>query len=37
VHDTLWTTALSAEAAYVTRLRQVVGHPVLAVVLRVTR
>ena len=37
VHDTLWTTALSARSAYVTRLRQVTGHPVKAVVLRVTR
>jgi hypothetical protein len=37
IHDTLWTTALSANAAYVTRLRQLTGHPVQTVVLRVAR
>jgi hypothetical protein len=37
VHDTLWTTALSAHAAYVTRLRQLAGRPVQAAVLRVSR
>ena len=34
---TLWTTALSAEAAYVTRLRQISGHPLDADILRVWR
>jgi hypothetical protein len=35
VHYTLWTTALSARAAYVTSLRQLAGQPVQAAVLRV--
>jgi hypothetical protein len=34
---TLWTTALAADAAYVTRLRQVAGRPPEAELLRVTR
>jgi hypothetical protein len=34
---TLWTTALGAEAAYVTRLRQVSGKPLVAEILRVPR
>jgi hypothetical protein len=34
---TLWTTALAADAAYVTRLRQVAGHPLQTEILRVTR
>jgi hypothetical protein len=34
---TLWTTALAADAAYVTRLRQVAGQPPVAELLRVTR
>jgi hypothetical protein len=33
---TLWTTALAADAAYVTRLRQRAGDPVVAELLRVT-
>ena len=37
VHDTLWTTALAPGFAYVTRLRQITGHAVRAVVLRVAR
>jgi hypothetical protein len=37
IHDTLWTTALSPKAAYVTRLRQVTGHPVRPTVLRIPR
>jgi hypothetical protein len=37
VHITLWTTALTAGAAYVTRLRQDTGKPVKASLLRVTR
>ncbi|MEA2311224.1 MAG: hypothetical protein QOE28_1192 [Solirubrobacteraceae bacterium] len=37
VHDTLWSTALTAGAAYVTRLRQLAGHPVRATLLRVSR
>jgi hypothetical protein len=36
-HDTLWTTALAPGFAYVTRLRQVTGHAVKTVVLRVAR
>jgi hypothetical protein len=35
--DTLWTTALAADAAYVTRLRQPTGAPASAALLRVTR
>jgi hypothetical protein len=34
-HDTLWTTALAADAAYVTRLRQRAGQPATAALLRV--
>jgi hypothetical protein len=34
-NDTLWTTALSATRAYVTRLRQLTGRPVSATLLRV--
>lgn len=37
VAATLWTTALAADAAYVTRLRQVVGRPLEAEILRVPR
>jgi hypothetical protein len=37
VHDTLWTTALAPGFAYVTRLRQITGHAVRTVVLRVAR
>ena len=37
VADTLWSTALAADAAYVTRLRQVIGRPVTATLLRVPR
>jgi hypothetical protein len=37
VHYTLWTTALGRGFAYVTRLRQITGHPVRAAVLRVAR
>ena len=37
ISDTLWTTALAADAAYVTRLRQRTGRPVTAVLLRVKR
>jgi hypothetical protein len=37
VHDTLWSTALSAGSAYVTRLRQLAGKPVRAILLRVKR
>jgi hypothetical protein len=37
VHLTLWTTALTADAAFVTRLRQDTGRPVRATVLRVAR
>ena len=33
--DTLWTTALTADAAYVTRVRQVAGAPLEAEILRV--
>ena len=36
VAATLWTTALAADAAYVTRLRQLNGKPVAAEILRVT-
>jgi hypothetical protein len=36
VAATLWTTALAADAAYVTRLRQLDGKPVVAEILRVT-
>jgi hypothetical protein len=34
---TLWTTALSDDAAYVTRLRQIAGEPLVAEILRVPR
>ena len=34
---TLWTTALGADAAYVTRLTQVAGQPLFAEILRVPR
>jgi hypothetical protein len=34
-NDTLWTTAVSPNAAYVTRLRQLTGKPVSATLLRV--
>jgi hypothetical protein len=37
VHITLWTTALTATHAYVTRLRQDTGKPLKATLLRVTR
>jgi hypothetical protein len=37
VHITLWTTALTASAAYVTRLRQDTGKPMKATLLRVAR
>ena len=37
VHDTLWTTALAPDAAYVTRVRQRAGRPPAAVLLRVER
>jgi hypothetical protein len=37
VHLTLWTTALTADAAYVTRLRQDTGKPLKATLLRVAR
>jgi hypothetical protein len=37
VAATLWTTALAADAAYVTRLRQESGQPPVAELLRVTR
>jgi hypothetical protein len=37
VATTLWTTALAADAAYVTRLRQVAGRPLEAEILRVSR
>jgi hypothetical protein len=37
VHITLWTTALTADAAYVTRLRQDTGQPMKATLLRVAR
>jgi hypothetical protein len=37
VAATLWTTALGADAAYVTRLRQETGRPVFAELLRVPR
>jgi hypothetical protein len=37
VADTLWSTALGSDAAYVTRLRQVAGRPVTATLLRVDR
>jgi hypothetical protein len=36
-NDTLWTTALSPTEAYVTRLRQLTGKPVVATILRVPR
>jgi hypothetical protein len=36
VAATLWTTALAADAAYVTRLRQLNDKPVVAELLRVT-
>jgi hypothetical protein len=37
VHNTLWSTALAADAAYVTRLTQRRGRPVVATLLRVER
>ena len=37
VSSTLWTTALSADAAYVTRLRQVSGQPLAVEIVRVPR
>jgi hypothetical protein len=37
VHITLWTTALAADAAYVTRLRQDTGKPLAATLLRIAR
>jgi hypothetical protein len=37
VSATLWTTALAADAAYVTRLRQVSGQPLATEILRVPR
>ena len=37
VSATLWTTALAADAAYVTRLRQIAGKPLVAEILRVPR
>jgi len=37
VSATLWTTALAEDAAYVTRLRQIAGRPLVADILRVPR
>jgi hypothetical protein len=37
VAATLWTTALAADAAYVTRLRQIAGRPLEAELLRIPR
>jgi hypothetical protein len=37
VSNTLWTTALGEDAAYVTRLRQIAGRPLVAEILRVPR
>jgi hypothetical protein len=37
VSATLWTTALGEDAAYVTRLRQISGQPLVAEILRVPR
>jgi hypothetical protein len=37
VSATLWTTALGDDAAYVTRLRQIAGKPLVAEILRVPR
>jgi hypothetical protein len=37
VSATLWTTALAEDAAYVTRLRQVSGQPLIAEIVRVPR
>jgi hypothetical protein len=37
VSSTLWTTALAEDAAYVTRLRQVSGQPLVAEIVRVSR
>ena len=37
VHITLWSTALTADAAYVTRLRQDTGKPLSATLLRIAR
>jgi hypothetical protein len=37
VAATLWTTALAADAAYVTRLSQITDHPVVTEILRVPR
>jgi hypothetical protein len=35
-NDTLWTTAIASDVAYVTRLRQLTGKPVVATLLRVS-
>lgn len=37
VSSTLWTTALAGDAAYVTRLRQVSGEPLVSEIVRVPR
>jgi hypothetical protein len=37
VSNTLWTTALTEDEAYVTRLRQIAGEPLVAEILRVPR
>jgi hypothetical protein len=37
VSGTLWTTALAEDAAYVTRLRQIAGRPLIAEIVRVPR
>jgi hypothetical protein len=37
VSSSLWTTALAEDAAYVTRLRQVSGQPLVSEIVRVTR
>jgi hypothetical protein len=37
VSATLWTTALADDAAYVTRLRQISGRPLVAEILRIER
>jgi hypothetical protein len=37
VSPTLWTTALGADAAYVTRLRQVSGQSLVSEIVRVDR
>jgi hypothetical protein len=33
----LWTTALGPDAAYVTRLRQIIGRPLEAEIVRIPR